>query len=61
MGARNKLTIIIPFFNEEEEIRNTVVSIRNSVGNRVDILLIDDASDSQYDYAEDVAGLIIWN
>lgn len=42
----NRLTIIIPFLNEGEEISNTLKSIRETAGDAVDILLIDDDSDS---------------
>lgn len=44
------LTVIIPFLNEGIEIRNTVQSIRQTVGNRVDIILVNDASEDGYDY-----------
>lgn len=45
-----KLTIIIPFLNEGEEIRKTVESIRATVENEVEIILIDDSSCDEYDY-----------
>lgn len=48
----NKLTIIISFLNEQEEIRNTIANIRNTCGDEVDILLLDDASDDGYNYQE---------
>ena len=48
-----RLTIIIPFLNEKEEVANTVRSIReHSNSNEVAILLINDASDDGYDYRQ---------
>lgn len=46
----NKLTVVIPFLNEGEEIINTVKSIRETAGSKVEILLINDASFDSYDY-----------
>lgn len=48
--APNKLTVIITFLNEGIEIRNTLKSIRETIGKRVDILLIDDDSIDGYEY-----------
>lgn len=46
-----KLTIIIPFLNEKEEVENTVKSIiEYSKENSLEIILIDDASNDGYDY-----------
>lgn len=48
-----KLTIIIPFLNEGEEVRNTVNSIREySNSHEVAIILINDASDDKFNYEE---------
>lgn len=48
-----QLTIIIPFLNEKEEVSNTVRSIReHSNSDEVVILLINDASDDDYDYRQ---------
>ena len=47
---KNDLTIIIPFLNEGEEVALTVESIRKTAGNKVDILLINDASQDGFDY-----------
>lgn len=47
-----KLTIIIPFLNEGIEIENTLRSIRETVGNQVNILLINDASTDGCNYSE---------
>lgn len=48
--ACSDLTIIIPFLNEGEEIRNTVLSIRSTVTGNPCIMLINDASTDGYDY-----------
>lgn len=45
-----KLTVIIPFLNEGEEVENTLSSIRHTVGYTVDILIINDASTDEPDY-----------
>ena len=46
----NLLTAIIPFLNEGAEIERTVASIRDTAGNAVDILLINDCSQDDTDY-----------
>lgn len=48
--THNKLTVIITFLNEGIEIRNTLKSIRETIGKRVDILLIDDGSGDGFAY-----------
>ncbi|WP_303011998.1 glycosyltransferase family 2 protein [uncultured Bacteroides sp.] len=48
MGA--KLTVIIPFLNEKEEVRNTVKSLRESSDQCFKIILINDCSTDGYDY-----------
>lgn len=55
--THNKLTVIIPFLNEKEEVRNTVRSIRETAGERVDIIVINDQSNDGYNYREDVLPL----
>ncbi len=51
MKNKKQLTIIIPFLNEGEEVRNTIKSIReHSNMDEVDILLINDASNDKFDY-----------
>lgn len=50
MMTEKKLTIIIPFANEGEEVENTVRSIRNHSNDDVEIIVINDASDDGYDY-----------
>lgn len=46
----NKLTVVIPFLNEQEEVVNTLRSIRDNVGNQVEIIIIDDCSDDGWPY-----------
>lgn len=46
----NKLTVCIPFKNEGEEVVKTVKSVRDTAGDRVDIIVLDDVSDDGYDY-----------
>jgi glycosyltransferase involved in cell wall biosynthesis len=46
----NKLTVIIPFLNEGEEIGRTLQSIRETAGEQVDIILVNDASYNNFDY-----------
>ncbi len=53
----NKLTVVIPFLNEGDEVYNTVKSIRETAGERVDIIVINDCSDDNYDYLSDIKGL----
>lgn len=48
--STNKLTVIIPFLNEGIEVANTVRSIRATVGNSVDIIVINDQSTDDYAY-----------
>lgn len=45
-----RLTVLIPFLNEKDEIYQTVANIRATSGSEVDILLMDDASYDGYDY-----------
>lgn len=45
-----RLTVIIPFLNEREEVYNTLESIRQTVGDNVYIILINDASSDDFDY-----------
>jgi len=47
----NKLTCVIPFLNEGIEIFRTVKSIRDTAGDTVDIILINDASTDNIDYS----------
>lgn len=50
----NELTVVIPFYNEGNELGNTIKSIRDTVGNQVDIIAVDDKSDDGYDYEKDL-------
>ena len=43
-------TIIILFRNEGDEVEKTITSIKATTKNDIDILLIDDCSDDNYDY-----------
>lgn len=52
--SHNLLTIVIPFLNEKDEVGKTVRSIRNTAGNNVDIIVINDHSDDGYDYRADL-------
>jgi glycosyltransferase involved in cell wall biosynthesis len=45
-----ELTVIIPFLNEGIEIANTLFCIRSTVGDTIDILLINDCSTDEFDY-----------
>ncbi len=47
----NKLTIIMPFLNEGEEVGRTLQSIYNHAGKSVEIIVINDCSDDNFDYA----------
>jgi glycosyltransferase involved in cell wall biosynthesis len=44
------LTVIIPFLNERHEVENTVKSIKDYSTDEVEIILINDASDDNFDY-----------
>jgi glycosyltransferase involved in cell wall biosynthesis len=46
----NRLTAIIPFLNEGAEIERTVASIRDTAGDGVDIMLINDCSEDNTGY-----------
>ncbi len=56
-NTKNKLTVVMPFLNEGEEVGNTVRNIRATAGKSVDIIVINDDSDDNYDYERDLAGL----
>lgn len=51
----NLLTVIIPFLNEGEEVVATVRGIRDTAGDRVDILVINDGSYDGFPYGEQLA------
>lgn len=46
----SKLTVIIPFLNEKEEVRNTVKNLRENSDYNFEIILINDCSTDEYDY-----------
>ncbi|MEG2156769.1 MAG: glycosyltransferase [Bacteroidaceae bacterium] len=50
----NSLTLILPFMNDGINVLNTVLNLRETVGEEVDILVVDDCSDDGYDYAADL-------
>lgn len=50
--SEKMLTVIIPFLNEGEEVACTVRSILDHSHGEVHILLINDASEDEYDYEE---------
>lgn len=54
MEARRRLTVIIIFLNEKEEVKNTVASLAAHLTEPVDILVINDCSDDGYDYRSDL-------
>ena len=56
----NLLTVIIPFLNEGEEVGETVKSIRQYVGTKVDIIVINDQSNDGYDYRSDLQELSVY-
>lgn len=47
---KKKLTVIIPFVNEGEEVERTIESALNHSNNDIEIIAINDASDDCYDY-----------
>ncbi len=48
--SKKDLTIIIPFINERYELEETLKNIREYSDNNVDIIVINDASDDNFDY-----------
>ena len=50
-----RLSVIIPFLNEEEEVVETVKSVRRTAGDRVDIIVINDQSTDDYPYESELA------
>lgn len=53
-ASLKKLTVVIPFLNEREEVRNTVKSVRDTAGDKVEIIVINDDSDKDYDYESEL-------
>ncbi len=52
-----KLTIVIAFLNEAEEVKNTLSNVREWVGDKVDIVVVNDCSDDGYNYDTDLKPL----
>ena len=52
MQPQKQLTVIISFLNEGYEVERTVSSVLEFAENKVDILVINDGSNSLYDYEE---------
>lgn len=50
-----KLTAVISFLNEGEEVGRTVASVLEFAGHKVDIIVINDGSNALYDYEEMLA------
>jgi len=48
--SNKKLTVIIPFLNENQEVENTLESIKAHLNDPIEIILINDASDDSFDY-----------
>lgn len=46
----NRLSVVIPFLNEGEEVENTIKSILCTADCPVDIVMVNDASDDSFDY-----------
>lgn len=55
--SSNKLSVCLSFLNEGEEVGNTVRSIRETAGDSVDIIAVNDGSTDGYDYEADLKGL----
>lgn len=49
------LTVVIPFLNEGEEVKNTLNSIYSTINSKVEIIVINDASDDGYDYEHELS------
>lgn len=55
-SAKNKkMTVLLPFKNEREEVAMTCKSIRDTAGNNVDIIVLNDNSDKDFDYKASLA------
>lgn len=51
---RKLFTVCIPFKNEGDEVGKTCKSVRDTAGNMVDIVVLNDCSDDGYDYKSDL-------
>ena len=54
---RKLLTVLIPFKNEKEEVAMTCRSVRDTAGDRVDIIVLNDDSQKGFDYKRSLMGL----
>lgn len=52
---KKDISVLIPFKNEKEELARTCQSVRDTAGERVDIIVLNDASDPVFDYEGSVA------
>ena len=59
-SSSNKLTTVIPFYNEGIELLNTVKSIRKTAKDTVDIIVVNDHSDDGINYKEMLEGLGVY-
>lgn len=59
-AINTQLTIIIPFLNEGDEVVNTVKSVRETAGDSVDIIAINDCSTDGYPYREKLQSYSIY-
>jgi len=50
-----KLSILIPFLNEGEEVKITVSEVRRTIGDGVDIIVVDDCSTDGRDYETELS------
>lgn len=57
VNTDSKLTVVIPFFNEGEEVARTVQSIRSHGGEDVCVIVVNDASTDGFPYRESLRGL----
>ena len=53
--SKNKLTVLLPFKNEREEVALTCKSIRDTAGDQVDIIVLNDDSDKNFNYKTSLA------
>ena len=49
------MTVLIPFLNEGDEVRNTVSEVRRTAGDSVDIVVVDDFSTDGRDYEKELS------
>ena len=49
--VEKKLSVLIPFLNEGEEVVTTVKEVRRTVGEKVNIIVVNDHSTDGFDYS----------